>query len=590
MSVWRGSIDLIRDGEPVNAKTTNRPLAQLIARTDYLKSRFDASSTGESIILFSQETSSDVELGDAVYFDFSDDVYKPAIASAVNADNGQLRTADSAYVAGIVIRKTSNTSADILMSGRYVGLTLTDNLSVALPEGHYYLSAMYPGKLTNQRPPVGIYVCSITSNGILVNPNNREVLEDHVHYAFELETDPAGIATCGSTTVSLHSENATVEGWLSANNSVFSGNAPTGAKFGYNWTANPIIAAIWPPQPVKSAYVELNGVGVHPDRVIVDENGIWWMTDCINEVPWESNFCSSSSAIDPGAGACDPTRRIMKLYFTRMISKTDQAAVTGIRAAEDSAIVVSGCTNPDSSGYCGSRVTLDWQPTWTRDSGTTGGEVVKGISNSELQVGYVVEGVQGAGLISVSGTQSLSGNFKAGLLTIEGLDPSQLTRKLDIQILALDGAVEAVYSGILPYAGFPKNRASSLIGKIRVPDVQYVTPTLDLYIWFAAITAGNMPADVTISYAKMSTTDVFNDGSLVPEPSLPVLPTAWSSPVDLNLDTVGALTAGKYFSAQALSITVDSDDVVLFKVTRSASDGYTGELGLVNMYGLIREA
>lgn len=514
MSVWRSQIKLIQDGEAVNAKIANRPLTALVERTQYLKDRLDAASHGEGLVLFSQTVSELATVGDAVYYNTSNSALHPAIASAVDDDTGALRTADSAYVVGIVIRKLTTTSADVLIYGRYAGLSLTDEDGEAVEDGNYYLSAVAAGKLTATRPPVGIFVCTVTAQGVLVNPTPREVLEDHIHHKFELEVDPAGQPLClADDKVALAYVDDSQEGWLPADHNVFNGTAPEGAKFGYNIWANDQLAALWPPQPTKSAYLELNGVGVAPELYRVDAAGLWWMSDCRDQAPWDAAFCVSSSIAplteSSSSGSLSPlcvvTSRRMFLWFTRMVGKTDAAAVTGLKSAAGSPLIIEGCETPDAQGYCQGRLTVGLDMPWTREADMEGSEVVKDISgNSTLLVGHVVEGVKGAGLVSVVGTEELSDDYQAGRVVVTGLDPTAITRQLDVALVALNGATESLYNELVPYVGLVSGRQNSFVGKIRIPQLTMVSPEIAIKLWFAMTIDGTPPEDVTIQYMTIN--------------------------------------------------------------------------------------
>lgn len=606
MSVWRETINLIKNGESVDDQTPNRPLQQLAERTQFLKDRLDVSAIGEGLVLFSQVVSSDTMQGDAVYYSISNNEYRPALATAFEDTTGILRTDEKAYVVGIVIRKLNNVTADIIIRGRQNGLVINDASGLALVSGNYYLSGLNSGKLVNQRPAVGVFVATITTQGVIVNPTPREVLEDHIHYVFDLVVDPSGTPVCPNTAsnqTAIAFPDNTQEGWLPADDPVFvSTVAPVNAFFGYNWSVNQKLAAIWPPHPLGSAYVELNGVGVSPEHALVDSNGIWWLTNCDTDVPWDANTCISSSAalIERSSSSgettgkpfvpCSPTTRRLTIWFTKMVSQTSKASVTGIKSAPGSPIVIVGCSTPDASGFCQGKIELDLDIPWARTGNIAGSEVVKTIGgNGQLSVGHVVEGIAVTGLISLTGTKTLTGGQAAGLVTIRGLDPTQITRKLDVALVALNGASESIYQSILPFVGLPSGRITSFIGKVRIPQVNMTTPRLQLDMWFATPTAGTPPANVLIRWVLV------NDALLTQESSSSLfgggfgtLPTAWSPWFALSLNDLGALAAGNYFSRRVINnIAFSSNQLLLFELQRSASDTYAGELAVVNQAATI---
>jgi len=268
-----------------------------------------------------------------------------------------------------------------------------------------------------------------------------------------------------------------------------------------------------------------------------------------------------------------------------MVSKTNLAVVTGVKAETDSPIQVVGCENPDANGYCRGKVSLDLSMGWTRQTDVAGSEVVKDISgNNELQVGHVVEGIEVSGLLQVSGTQAAAGGEAAGIVTLTGVDPTSITRQLDVVLVALNGAVEAIYESAVPYVGLPSGRATDFMCKLHIPQLSMTQPKADLDIWFAMIGAGTPPTGVTVSYVTLAAPDT------PPYPSLPASGD-FKAPADLGLETFGSLSKGDYFKKTALSaIDITSEQILLFKIARSESDAYASELGVVKMVATIYDA
>ena len=601
MATWRDTINLIADGDAVNAQTINKVLLQFADRTQYLRDRFDAAATGEGLILSSRALASDVVEGDAVYYDSASGVFKRAIAAATDNDSGTLSTAASAYVVGIVVRKVGSELGDIGAAGLFKDVTVNDADSVALPAGHYYLSSSDAGKLVSSRPAVGVYVCQVTDDAIIVNPTPREVLEEHIHYKFDILTTAAGTVLCSNNNRVSVIYPEDVLGWLPADHSVFGDAAPQGAFFGYNLWQDSKLAALWPPEPVQSAYIELNGIGVAPDFVRVDRNGIWWMTDCADEVPFPPDSCisssiqqiaeSSSSGSPATRAPCDPAERRLTLWFTRMVAKTNLAVVTGLKAADGEPIVVSGCAEADADGYCQGKIELALNMLWPRTSGASGSEVVKAISSDgALSVGHVVEGVKGAGLITASGTRTLTGGYSAGSVTLTGLDPTAITRTLEVAVVSLDGAADSVYEDIVPFIGLVPSRENSFVGKVRIPTLSMTDPRLRMSFDFAMPIAGSPPSGITICYAKVSASDLVGESSSsLVGGSFATLPTAWSSEIDLSLEDLGSLAKGSHFRRNVYELSVSSDEIFLFRLKRAGSGGFTGELAIINMFATLYE-
>jgi hypothetical protein len=113
-----------------------------------------------------------------------------------------------------------------------------------------------------------VAIAFVCSNGqIMVNPQMRDFLEDHIHYSVDLVALPAGDHTSPGPD-GLHvitNADSTLEGWLPADDPVFDGKAPTGAKFGYNLSAQTELDQLWPPIPSDAALLEMQHKSVFDD-------------------------------------------------------------------------------------------------------------------------------------------------------------------------------------------------------------------------------------------------------------------------------------------------------------------------------------
>src|ERR1035437_5734668 len=360
---WLYTTHPVKDGEQVRAGVANRFTGEVRQRTDYLKERLGNAQFGSSLILYDVAFDPAVRVGQPVYFDVGSGTYKQAMAKLdYDPVSGSLVPNPSCFVEGICLVKVTATRGDVVQLG-LVDLDWTQAIGTAgntvAEGGAYYLSTASPGKLTKQKPPVSVLVALLHGDGVgtaNITPIQRDVLEAHVHYAFTLVAEPAGTVRCGvpnetETFFTLHPDKP---GWLPA--SYFGAAAPAGAVFGYNFDQHLALKKIWPPIPSGSAYLELNGIGVDPRRYRVDLNGLWWMDPCWTHAPWSqqegcvgdtedssssessSSWSLSSSAFlevvehcasDPllaqlGFAYTDPKRATLRLFFTRMVFKTDR--------------------------------------------------------------------------------------------------------------------------------------------------------------------------------------------------------------------------------------------------------------------------
>jgi hypothetical protein len=199
---WVSKTHPVKDGEQVKATITNRPSSELQQRTQHLKDRLDSLQAGEAIVTYNVSLDTSVLVGHAVYWDVTTLSYKPALAK-VEFNNllGGYVIAQSSYVVGICVNKSTSTVGDIILTGILRDFDFTNGIGSAgdtvSTSGAYYLSSSQAGKYTPQKPAVGIYVCFLRGDGVAhVNPTPREVLENHIHYVFDLFAKPSGTVTC----------------------------------------------------------------------------------------------------------------------------------------------------------------------------------------------------------------------------------------------------------------------------------------------------------------------------------------------------------------------------------------------------------
>ena len=376
-SEWEQIIDLIINGENVEASVTNRPTSALARRTQYLFDRLQALASGEALFAHNVPIEEDALIGDTVYYDDVSMSYKRALA-AVELDTafGWYTPTKSSYALGLVYSKSDVNIGSVCTAGMLRNFDLSNSIVEGdeTTAGAYYLSMVVPGKITTQKPPVGIYILYNRGDGTChITPLPKDMLEDHIHHKHELVAAPAGEANCityGDGDVhQVIDPDSNLPGWLPADDPAFNGLAPAGAKFGYNMAQQESLLRVWPPQPLDSGYIEVNRgdgylgldiTGVCPD-VIIDAQGIWWMKNCYGSAPWAPEYdCnSSSSGSSESSGSCDPecqtpleflpggldpTKQSLAFWFTKMVYKTDASVVTSLQPeADTSPITITDC-------------------------------------------------------------------------------------------------------------------------------------------------------------------------------------------------------------------------------------------------------
>jgi len=575
MAAFKELIKLIVNGDPVDEGAINRILRDLDGNTRYLRDLLLESLTGSTVFARSVTVSSDTVVGTPVYYKAATQRFEPAIAAAyVDATTGELITAPSSQVWGVVHTKINSTLADVLLTG-YTSLDLSSVVTGSVEAGMYYLSGTTPGKLVQQIPPVSVTVLQSDGDGnVYVNPNFSNIFTDHQHYRFDLLTAPAGDFFDDSTNVSIPTPVNTIEGWLPAGDSVFNGLAPSLAKFGYNISES-VLNNIWPPLPLAGVYLEWNKgegfMGVPTDNYIVDNNGIWWLSDCSDDVPFDD---IASSSWD---GSCPrPDQLEVRIWFTKMQFQTAKTVVTSLRSSSN--MLTVRCLNDNNEAATGDlELHLDLSLAVVSDDNSDY-IVMKDINeDGEIESGPVVSGIKVVGDASAASTAQ-DGSIHRGIVTLTVINAA-LGGELPIELVELNGTSEENYEATLGI-GFPSDKDTDYRAKFQVPAALsgVTSMTVNVRFQLLAKTAGTLP-DLDFYYR------------VVNRPSgVTVLPTADTGPATIT----GIVTTGtdKYVEVESPDITVEPGDYVLFTLARTADgggDGYSDEVHVLDQRAVITD-
>lgn len=596
-------IQFIKEGEPVSPGTPNRPLQQLDQNIQYLWDVIQAAQLGSTVYARAQTVQSTLKVGQPVYFNATTSRFEAAFASATSDSlTGYLVVPDQAQVWGIVATKKNATLADILLFG-YANIDIKEaigndvNPDGSVPAATWYLSGVSAGLMTRQIPPVTIPVCKTNnSGGVFVNPRFVDFLESHRHYVFELLMQPAGDVTppaVGGTHV-ITNPNSNLPGWLPADDAIFDGMAPTGAKFGYNLSKFPSLQNLYPPVPLQSACIEMQrpsiwdtlnerkwyGQQLMEDLVVIDRNGIWWMSDCYDEVPWPTNLDTNSSA-SISYSQCSPAGKeyVMKFYFTRVGFATDNAVVNSL-TSKDSRLVITCAGQPTtaSAGDLEIDLNLAFLIGPQNVAGSTVFKSFNSLTNT-FSLGPVAEGVYATSsnvILTGDSSQVINGNtVYQGKIGIGVL--SQSIQELSSQLVRLDGVTEENYPVL--YLGMPNDVTTSCVVKFEVPATAPASSNFALRLRIIGRATGTLP-QLTVSYYKTARP---TNGLVTPV-------SVTQSYTALAITTVASLTANQAVEANSSAFAVLPGDIVYVQVQRTPSavgDTYAGELGLMQQVGIL---
>lgn len=661
---WSFNIKHVNPGEPVEAGVVGRPDRALADRTAYLKDRLDAAEAGKAIIDLGAVIASNVLPGHAVYWNADRQQYELALAAfTTDPDTGAFVLTPAAQCVGICYQKTGETRGDVALHGLVRFSDLAASIGQQVEPGKYFLSAASPGKLSRQKPPITAPVCYVlgrrdncsTDVYVLVCPQIKDSLDEHVHFRVDLVTSAAGNPTTQGGRAVISAPNATLRGWLPADHVSFGNKAPSGAKFGYNIPAHAAVSNLWPPVPIQSVTLLRDrgeGVGATELHVgpagtaVVDINGIWWLDDCPENVPW------NIAGPDGDANACPkPEHMRIVLIGTRLLVGNTGRFVTSLRANENSPVVVAGCSS-ETATTGDLKVDADYKiqdcPPLSVDDHELGvnhggkifatarsidelvalyeespeafatddviaaaaekaaGRVLNDNKNY-LCRGWVTEGIVAHDLnqLTVSSTweRELTNSEKTYLnfvdnageplntpiMAHQGLirlnfDSSGADRELSPQIVRLDDAIERIYNDI-PYLAFPVGQDSAIRVRLNVPAVNTLGgANLRMKIRvFAFRPTGSLTTPSALGRLFMSY-------RVIPAP------TANLGYTPLPMEDVTAdenfpanLVAPKdhVVIADSVDFSVSRGATVLVTFSRAADDATPGEFGILRIAGIL---
>jgi hypothetical protein len=660
---WSFNIKHVNPGEPVEAGVVGRPDRALADRTAYLKDRLDAAEAGKAIIDLGATIASNVLPGNAVYWNADRQQYELALASfSADPDTGAFVLTPAAQCVGICYQKMAENRGDIALQGLVRFKNLESSIGQNVEAGKYFLSAVSPGKLSKQNPPITAPVCYVlgrrdncsTDVYVLVCPQIKDSLDEHVHFRIDLATVAAGNPVVSDGRATIAAPDVTVAGWLPADHASFNNKAPAGAKFGYNIPAHKALSRLWPPVPTSSAtLLRDKGAGVGATELhvsengvaIIDINGIWWLDDCAENVPW------TNAGNEEDEDTC-PRPEQMRVVFigTRMLVGNVGRFVTSLQANENSPVVVIGCSSdssttgdlkvdanyrvqdcppltiedhelgPDQGGkiFATTKSIDDLVALYETAPETFGtDDVVAAAAEKEngrvlntnknyLCKSWVTEGVVAHGLnqLTVSSTwerpltnaekiylqfvdtsgDPLADTIKAhqGLIKLD-FDSAASDRELSPQIVRLDDAIERIYNDI-PYLAFPPGQDSAIRVRLNVPFVNTLGGA-NLRMKIRALVFRPVGASSPSGIGRL-----FMSYRVIPSATqnLEYLPIPMSDVVDDN-NFPSNLVAPKdnVVTADSVSFAVSRGDTVLVTFSRASDDATAGDIGILRIAGIL---
>ncbi len=551
----------ISNGEPVDGPTSNKSSVDLTQRTNHLKQLLDSLEAGQLLRVTNVVMESGLVVGTPVYLD-SDNVFKKAVqALAEDAVGGA--AAKTAYVFGMVLTKETDTSGSIALVGRMTSLAETDWVSVieggVFAAGHYFLSGTTAGTITTNPGSLAVYVGQMLEDSTFLLRAAPPVYGAHTHYEFTMVGDPAGTVVDPGVGVdqTIGTPNALARGWLPAEAPYFPvEQIPVGAKFGYNleYLDDATLKAAFPPIPLTGVEFIQGGIGLDASIVTVNEFGIWWMDNTYGNAPWPVDYAATLEAEE------------VIIWFSRLLYATDLAVVSHLELDPDSLLdieILNAADQIASAGRLKLRVSSLLPSASTTDESVTGVKTIAaGVHTSGPVVGRLLPG---AGIVMTSPNgNGTDGWYGKVVISASNSDALQGAAALVSLHNARRDEVQDLTMVTLPSGAV----ASTPVFQIEVSRLAPASNSLRIKPFLYSSASGSTPT-VLVQYR------------IVPVAAVSAaLPTGWTT---LGTGLTGVTVAAgqvKQVTVSADITSVPAGSIVLVRVVRAASDGFSGNLGI----------
>ena len=279
------------------------------------------------------------------------------------------------------------------------------------------------------------------------------------NYSSTLTADAAALLTLNTDRFKIYLP-TDLTGWTNAN--PFDVGTPTGAKYRYLIEGQADLNAAFPPLPLSSSMLALNGAIMQSDTDYkVTLAGIWWVLTG-TYAPWPTDYSPS------GSGMVLANARNIRYYFTQIANPNPSQFVTTLQSGSPSISIVD-CKNGNAASVGNLRLLFNLG--MALDSSTTEGldYSLAGATSEKL-------------LIEPSVTELLPGNgIQLQRITPPGVTGSRYCGQVRVNTsLGMEGefssvelkGADEVRKDLFSYVSFPAPsiRASSAVAKVKLPE------------------------------------------------------------------------------------------------------------------------
>lgn len=513
---WIYVINTIFDGEYVKSKVINRPLDQLVERTQYLYDLIQNMEAGQLLVAPNVTVKADTVPGQPVYYNEVESRFEPCLAEVETGQNNYGRPTAKAQIRGLILTKHTDNTADIALYGRIkqsiFGIDWASICDGGVQlHGDVYVSAAVAGNLSASTSHLEVRVGSLDGEGNLYfTPDVEGSLRDHVHYKWQL-TENLGSAI-------------TDQGWLLA--AVFTANGisvPAGYTHGYNVSTDADLSSHFPPTPVVANNLFVDGLLVEENEdYLVDENGIWYKG---SDTPWSKPTFFYTAELDTPTGIVTSLQPATAGIPVQAQNSSGEASTIGdlylallaadlfAGSGQNAHLALSNVVRSDGK--------LELTPVVPR--------VIPGI-------GVSIDASYGDDTDGYYGPMTINAGVSAGV-------------QVNPVLAELNNTAEDKY-GDIPVVSFPNGRDStSVIYKVAVPTNVAASRKLKLVLDLLAAQAVSDSLDAAYQLIRPAT----------------AVPTSWTA---LTSVAAGIAAAGKPNTVETDEIDVEPGDTVLVRLTQ----------------------
>ena len=381
--------------------------------------------------------------------------------------------------------------------------------------------------------------------------------------------------------------NTSIPGWLQCDSTTCAGPGEK-AKYYYNIDGDSVLGAVWPPYPVQSSVMYIDGVAPNSSQLVIDNEGIFWFDFTEDGAPFGHKFPDVSgpdgeiwdnSEIwdwnNNYSGEILPKEALF--YYTILASKTDEAVVQSLTPKEGSMITI---TDENGEEAASGRLVVGAEFEVSEDSPVDGAFVVKDFDGFAINKGYVVEKITTGPLLSM--TSTISGG--QGVVTLSMADFGGV-REGEPDMFFADDILLERHEDIF-YKVFPGGRTSSLTGKVFVPTFLPTdsgeTYSISLYAQILSPNSdGTTLASLESKYKVIDTT-------LNPTTGLYEGSTGSIASAPYTTDTISPGSFEFQYGYKVLKLTASTSpavtpgDIFIFKLTRTSTSG-TDKVGVLDV-------